>query len=211
MNNTPNQVENLSIQDIIKGLTEKAKNNSFAASLLANYKQWGRFTPKQMPHAQNLAREALFPASVSLRVGEKLGADFKQLIEKFATAKNNGLKRPALTFLGDTNFGFGKFKIYPAKADGVNAGFLYVKGEGPFGTYYGKINSNGEFFRSKDCSDRVMEFLKSLSNDPVKFCAQRGRETGICCFCARELSDGRSLRAGFGKICSDKYNLPWGE
>jgi hypothetical protein len=38
-----------------------------------------------------------------------------------------------------------------------------------------------------------------------------GRLTGQCVFCARELTDQRSIDVGYGPVCAGKNGLPWGE
>jgi len=40
---------------------------------------------------------------------------------------------------------------------------------------------------------------------------EHGKTTGNCCFCGIELTDPRSLAAGYGPICAGNYNLPWGK
>ena len=38
-----------------------------------------------------------------------------------------------------------------------------------------------------------------------------GHATGVCVFCARSLSDDRSVSVGYGPTCAAKQGLPWGE
>jgi hypothetical protein len=38
-----------------------------------------------------------------------------------------------------------------------------------------------------------------------------GHATGHCVYCARELTDDRSVEVGYGPVCASKHNLPWGE
>lgn len=40
--------------------------------------------------------------------------------------------------------------------------------------------------------------------------AQFGQQTGACVFCARELTDDRSITVGYGPTCADKHGLVWG-
>lgn len=37
-----------------------------------------------------------------------------------------------------------------------------------------------------------------------------GAVTGFCCFCSLELTDARSVTAGYGPTCADNNGLPWG-
>jgi hypothetical protein len=38
-----------------------------------------------------------------------------------------------------------------------------------------------------------------------------GHATGCCVFCARELTDDRSVHVGYGPVCAANNALPWGE
>jgi hypothetical protein len=40
--------------------------------------------------------------------------------------------------------------------------------------------------------------------------AEHGHKTGNCCFCSRPLNDARSTEVGYGPVCADKWELPWG-
>jgi len=48
---------------------------------------------------------------------------------------------------------------------------------------------------------------ESISLDTVR---DIGAITLRCVFCGRDLTDDRSTAAGYGPVCSAKYNLPWG-
>ena len=41
--------------------------------------------------------------------------------------------------------------------------------------------------------------------------AQFGALYGVCCNCGRELSDERSIHAGYGPTCAANNGWPWGE
>ena len=192
--------ETLTQQQIVEGLKLKsAAGNTFAQSLLSGFTKYRNFTPKQLPYAEKLAREALFPTAAPIVSGQSLGGSFASVIQKFNVAKQNGLKRPALTF--NSFNGIAKIKIYPASETSANKGWLYVKGGE---LYFGKISPEGMFIKGRDANDAIVEFLKQIANDPVKFSAMHGRRTGCCCFCARELTTNNSVDAGYGPICADK-------
>lgn len=38
-----------------------------------------------------------------------------------------------------------------------------------------------------------------------------GKLYGICIFCSRDLTDERSIAMGYGPVCAENHNLPWGE
>jgi hypothetical protein len=41
--------------------------------------------------------------------------------------------------------------------------------------------------------------------------ARFGHDHGECVYCARHLSDDRSVAVGYGATCAKNYGLPWGD
>jgi hypothetical protein len=78
--------------------------------------------------------------------------------------------------------------------------------------WYGRILSNGAFEASprQATPSDIVDTLKRFACDPAATATAHGRKTGSCCFCARELTDSNSVRAGYGPICAANYGLPWG-
>lgn len=77
--------------------------------------------------------------------------------------------------------------------------------------WYGRIVERDLFERGRDCPESAVEFLRRLAADPVGEAAAYGRATGVCAYCHRELTDPRSVTAGFGPVCSEKWGIPWGD
>jgi hypothetical protein len=113
------------------------------------------------------------------------------------------IKRPKITFDMPE---IGKLVLSLAPDNGRNAGFIYVKNNGE---YQGKISPEG-VFSPFNCAETVKEYIKNFSADPAKIAMEYGRATGNCCFCARLLTDARSVTVGYGPICAENYGLPWG-
>ncbi len=91
-----------------------------------------------------------------------------------------------------------------------NAGMVYVK---VGSEYAGKVTRDGVFKvvaqftgEQADIESAIVRFLA----DPEAAAKAYGKIKGACCFCARELTDERSVRVGYGPECADKYQLPWG-
>jgi hypothetical protein len=203
----PQQKENLSPNQLRHGLEKSsAAGSDFATSLLASLIRYKNLTPKQLPWAQKLAWEALTGRSDKPKAkGMDLGGEMTGLVAKFREAKESGLKCPMLLFKFVGNCS--KLRVSLAPDTGKNPGCLYVKADG---NYAGKITPQGEFFGSRDCNEAVRDFLKEFAVDPVGVGARKGREAGICCYCASELTDARSLTAGYGPVCAKSWKLPWG-
>ena len=194
---------NLNDATIIDAL--KKINIKFSLSLIDAHAKYGSWTPKQRVCAVNMATEYNAP---------KVEATFPfiGIVTLFGTALRKGLKRPSLRFIFDGR------KIVlsraPTEKNGVahpNAGCLYIKYDNQ---YCGKITQEGSFVASRgalDSTHAAMQFLQVFSIDPTKVGGEYGRKNGACCFCGQGLSDGRSLIKGYGPICADHWELPWGE
>jgi len=76
--------------------------------------------------------------------------------------------------------------------------------------YHGFIDLDGGFFPRTEDKD-VHDLLGTFDSDPAATASAYGRRTGRCCFCGRELTDGRSVAVGYGPICAPRYGLPWGD
>jgi hypothetical protein len=188
--------------ETLSGLKARADaGHNFAASLLQGYARYGHFTSKQAYWAEKLAAEANAPAPEP----EDLGGDLSAIADKFKLAKANGLKYPALIF---ANIGpIGKTRVSMAPDNGKNPGCLYVKADG---AYAGKINPAGGYTAARGASPALTQFLHAFAADPVGVGAAKGKDAGACCFCGRELTDARSLAAGYGGTCAKHWGLPWG-
>ena len=100
-----------------------------------------------------------------------------------------------------------EFRVSQAPATGKNPGSLYVKRAGE---YQGKIARDGTFSAARDAHPGMVEALRAFAADPARAALAYGQATSNCCFCARELTDQRSVDAGYGPICASRFGLPWG-
>jgi hypothetical protein len=81
-------------------------------------------------------------------------------------------------------------------------------------TWFGRISREGVFEPSHKITQAtttaITAALRALAADPAAVAKAYGVETGACCFCGLELTDKRSVDAGYGPICAEKWGLPWG-
>ena len=129
--------------------------------------------------------------------------DLSKINQMFDRAAEQ-LKRPFVMFLVEG----AEFRVSQAPATGRNPGSLYVKAGS---AYAGKIAPDGAFSAAREAPKGIYEALLGFAADPVKAAHAYGMETGSCCFCARELTDARSVTVGYGPICASRWGLPWGE
>ncbi len=128
------------------------------------------------------------------------------IVELFDNA-SKGLKYPKIRF----NVNHKRIRIYVAGERARFPGAIQITEDAPFGSraYYGKI-VDGVFHASKVHFPELVEFLTEFAADPAGVAGEYGRQNGNCCFCARDLTDDRSLTVGYGPVCADHYGLPWG-
>lgn len=69
----------------------------------------------------------------------------------------------------------------------------------------------GKLIPTKRLTAEMATIIKRMEKDPVQFCKAHGLKTGKCCFCRRKLTDPRSVKAGMGQVCAERYGLPWGD
>jgi hypothetical protein len=182
------------------------KDRTFAASLMSQWADRG-LSEKQWPWVDTLAARGNGAGEQNGRTKTALG-DLSGLQALFATAMANGLKQPAITL--DIE-GAGTIKIKMAGAAARFPGTLNVQTEGAYGesTWYGRILKDGNFEASPRVRtpEQLIPGLQALAADPAKVASVHGRKTGECCFCARELTDKRSIFVGYGPVCSDNFGL----
>lgn len=177
------------------------KDRGFAQSLIDQYESRRFLSDKQVYWVLQLSERATKPKPTT-----DLGGDLVPMVTMFRLAGNK-LKRPRVRFITNTGR---TFVVYPAGAESKNAGWLYAKATG--GDYLGKINPvDGMFVRSRECDDSVVDALATFAKDPVQAATAYGNRTSSCCFCGKELTDKRSIEAGYGPTCAQHYGLSWGD
>lgn len=83
--------------------------------------------------------------------------------------------------------------------------------------YIGSLHSDGTLHLGKigsiwpDWRINGKNFLFSLLRDPVQAAKTHAALTGECTFCGAELTDERSKEVGYGPVCAENWNLPWGD
>lgn len=178
----------------IKWIIHHAPTNDFARSLDSQLLRTGTLTENQVAAVSRiLARQSAAPVAVAAVAA--VGSGVEAMQTAFATAAENGLKRPKMR-LGD-------FILKLAPATGRNAGAIYVtEGE----NYLGKI-ADGQFTASRDCDATKQAEIVALCANPVESAIAYGKQTGICACCGRELTDPASIQRGIGPICAERFGF----
>lgn len=179
------------------------KDQSFAGSLLDSY-YGNRCSEKQAMWIVKLAERTVAPAPATEQVGDMSG-----VYALFETAKASGLKFPKIVAkspVGEIKLSVaGPNARVPGSINVVEAGAAF--GEAKF---YGRITKDGSF-EGRSAPTELLGYLREFAAKPAEMAALHGKQTGCCCFCAKELTDARSIEVGYGPTCAGHYGLPWGD
>jgi hypothetical protein len=183
----------------------RSNTSDFAQSLCSQFDSKGFLSDKQMFWVDKLVDEADQPTPSYGTVD----ADMTGIVKLMHDATEN-LKWPKIRLATKDD------KPVVLSVAGPNSktpGAINVTDGGPYGnnTWYGRIQTDGEFQPSRSCNDEVVDLLVNISDHPVEAAAAHGHKTGNCCFCSRQLTDKRSTDVGYGPVCAGNYGLPWGE
>lgn len=182
------------------------RDRSFAESLIAGWRRYGRLTDKQAKWPDILIGRvggAEAPRT-TVTVGSMAG-----VLELFGLAVAR-LKRPQIVLLaGGLDI---VLSIATARAQ-VPGSINVVDGTDPSqGRWLGRILVDGTFEASRkfETPAAVIAKLVELAADPARVATEHGRLTGKCCFCNIALTDGRSTGVGYGRTCAKNWGLAWG-
>lgn len=178
--------------------------SDFARSLAQSFARYGSWTAGQRPWAHLLAneaedREAAAQAAPQAPQGP---GPFQAIVDLLHGAQAH-LKFPKIRLEG--------LVLSVAGERARQPGTINLTDGGPYGqnAWYGRISLDGH--HQGQAPEWVLEALTALAADPAGYAAATGQRVGSCCFCARELTDARSLAVGYGPICAGHWGLPWGE
>lgn len=195
---------------LIDGLVEhvsslREADQKFAMSMVEQYRRKRQLSPKQWRWVSTLTERAIngYPAPQVENVG-----DFTGVIALMGRAAMS-LKYPKIR-LQDAQ---GRHVVLAVAGKRAKApGTVNVTDGLPFGqnTWYGRIDKDGSWTRSRAADDVIGSLLTSVAQDPAGTAARHGKLTGNCCFCNRALEDARSTEVGYGPVCAKNFGLPWG-
>ena len=187
--------------------------NDFAGSLVAFFSRMGKLTKTQWQWAHYLVHCDRHGRPVRPDTAPSPLESFSKIIELFDLAFENGLKYPRLVYspTGDED----PLVLRRCGAKSRYMGEVNLSNPVPYGTlgarWYGRIARGGTLLPSHDCTPAIVELLAQLASDPAAAARAHGQRTGVCMFCARALTDSRSLSVSYGPICASRFGLPWGD
>jgi len=186
------------------------KDQTFALSLLQQHASSGRLSDRQWPFVKKLVERIDHPQPAD---GPRNLGDQTELRAMFATAAAR-LKFPHL-LLRHAHDGYSEtLKIWIAGPRSMQPGSLSVTTTAVNREWLGRVLEDGTWApghtRSAAEYDSVADLLCELIAAPQATLAANGKSAGACCYCGSELTDARSVEAGYGPTCAKKWDLPWG-
>ena len=187
-----------------------AKDQTFALSLLQQQARTGALSPNQWPWVRKLVERIDQPANAAET--RNLG-DQTALRAMFAAAAPK-IKFPHLLLRHDCGEYTETLKVWIAGPRSAQPGSFSVTTTAVSREWLGRIGRDGIWTpghtRSAIEYDSVADLLSELIAAPHAFLAANGKSAGACCYCGSELTDARSVEAGYGPTCAKKWSLPWG-
>lgn len=199
------------IDELGQLLTRLPENDRGFANSLLRQSRTKTLSDKQMYWVRTLIERAKSPPQPKPRVNV---GDMAGVIDLFERAKAK-LKHPAVVLAShDTPE---PIRLTIASDRARFPGSVNVTTEGRFTEreWLGRIRLDGSFEPSRKLAGNPLvnvsvALLKRFAADPVTVATEHGRMTGHCSFCARRLTDDRSVDVGYGPQCAKNFGLPWG-
>lgn len=82
---------------------------------------------------------------------------------------------------------------------------------GKSGRPYGKRLVEGRWTYESGLIHRAQQGAILKGEALARVASEYGHATGVCMFCARDLTDERSIEVGYGPVCAGHHDLPWGQ
>jgi len=183
-----------------------SRDEEFALSLINQFDRRGALSVKQWPWVTKLVAKLDAPAGAT---AERNLGDLTELKAMFAKAGER-IKFPHLLLRVEAE----PVKVWIAGPRSHAPGALSVA-TATDRRWVGRVETNGTWSPGHtmpaDFMGSVADVLAKLIAAPQATLAEHGKQLGACCYCGTELTDARSVAAGYGQTCAKKWGLPWGK
>jgi len=167
----------------------------FLASITKQFNEKGRLSDKQWAVVERVvAKLEATPSDVAI--------DAANLYVLFFDARKT-IKYPKFTLP------FGDNHALRVKMTGARTKTPDVIAFEVDGNWAGYLNADGTLDVRRAVPEGTFELLAEFADDPQGVAADKGKESGNCVFCCRELSTARSLNVGYGPKCASNYGLEY--
>ena len=183
--------------EVFMYLALNVAKNRFCESLVDAIGKYGDLTENQLAAVHKGMAKEVDRAKAKEKAKKAVAVvDLSIIREKLETAKGNQVKYPK--FKAGDNYVFTL-----AQPNSKNPDHVYVK-QGD--KYLGKISPDGEFFGYKLPEEHIKN-VQEIAKDPLEGAKAYGLRFGNCGMCGRGLTNHRSIDAGIGPVCAEKYGL----
>ena len=184
-----------------------ASTDAFARKIL-RAQRGGYATVKQQAWIVKLVEQASQPKP-QLPTTQVQG-DVRAIFALFEIASSKGLKWPKVHLTADD----GTPVVFARAGERSKyAGQVQITDGAGYevGRYFGRIDETGTLTSAPKMTESVRALVDAFALDPAAVAARYGKQTGACCFCSRKLDTKESVAVGYGPVCAEKYELPWGQ
>jgi hypothetical protein len=182
-----------------------SRDADFAKKIIAYYNRHSYISPGYAPYFEKFTAQ-IKGGVKPVEAPKAVDLNLTPVIELFNLAAKS-LKHPRIRL----NYGGVDYVLALAGADSANPGTVNVQTKGTFDSriWFGRITKFGMFQPGKTQAKNtaVIEMLKAIAADPFHVAQIHGQKYNHCMFCGLELTDARSVAAGFGPICAEKWGL----
>jgi hypothetical protein len=150
----------------------------------------------------------LFAMDSSSRSQPSVARSSGRTLSEMIEGASSVLKYPKIRYTSPEGV---RLCFYRAGSRSRYCGQVMITDGRPYGQsrWYGRVEGS-TFHASPGLGVEVLEAIESFLKDPEGLAQECGRLSGVCCYCAKRLTDPRSVSVGYGPICAGHYGLPWG-
>ena len=175
------------------------KDQEFATNLLEALLNTRHLSPKQWYWIGTLAAR--------IREAKPLYGDFKAIQVMFQIAGEH-LKYPKIRLLSNDNV-FVQLNFFPKTSEiKIFRGGWAGHGRRRF---IGWVREDRIVPYTEGCiTEDINAIIQELALDPQRCAAAMAKKLSACMYCGQRLSDEESKSKGYGPICAEHYQQPWG-
>lgn len=181
------------------------KDKAFAESLIQQLYEVGTLSFKQWEWVETLVNR--------VKGAEPIYWDFAPIQVMFRLASaNGGLKRPKIRLLSEEGT-FVQLTFFPDR-DGSKNLEIHTGGWAGHGTrkFAGWIFEDKIIpYKAERLNEDIKNVIQNLALDPLGCAKAMAARLGACMYCGSRLTDAESKGKGYGPICAENYELPWGQ
>jgi hypothetical protein len=193
--------------DVLKGLVSllPKKDQEFAKSLCDQYQQKGHLSMRQWPWVETMIARATKTERAPKIEGKTING-FESVFALFKHAQKTNKYPKIILKIGDR-----KLALSIAGPNSAYPGCINVASPSFGEKYYGKVTPKLEWLPHKSINHEenqwIIAFLEMFALDPAGSVKAHGIQTGVCCFCNSQLTDKKSIAAGYGPVCAKTFGF----